>query len=102
MGYSDGEDSALNKISKLLYAKEEANPKEYAKCKPLFLEMVTSAFRNLIEEKVFGEDSEELTYFISMSDGEGGYEIENYSAKLLNSEKWFGRSIGSCKRRAQR
>ncbi len=88
-GYSDGENSELNKINQLLYKKEEAAPEEYAKCKSLFLEMVISVFKDLINDKVFERDSEKVTFFVSMSDGEGIYEIENYSAKILNSEKIY-------------
>ena len=88
-GYSDGRDSDLVKISELLYAKEESNPEEYEKHIDLFFETVTSAFKNLIELKIFGEDSEEITYFISMTDDERTPEIENYSAKLLNSENVY-------------
>lgn len=54
-----------------------------------YLETVTSAFMTVIEEKIFGKNSEEVTYFISTSDGDGIYEIENHSAKLLNSEKKY-------------
>lgn len=88
-GYSDGKNSELNNISKLLYVKEESNPEEYARYKGLFFETVTSAFKHLIESKIFGENSEEIIYFISISDDEGIYEIENYSAKLLNSEEVY-------------
>lgn len=92
-GYSDGKNSELSKISQELYEKEEANAEEYAKYKPMFFEAITSAFEKLIGEKIFGTNSEELTYFISMSDGEGIYEIENYSAKILNSEKNYEQFI---------
>ncbi len=85
-GYSDGKNSQLVEISKLLYDKEEANSKEYEKHTALFFESVTSAFKNLIAEKTFGNNSDEITYFISMSDDERAYEIEDFSAKLLNSE----------------
>ena len=85
-GYSDGKNSQLAEISKLLYDKEEANSKEYEKNTSLFFEAFTSAFKNLIAEKTFGNDSDEITYFISMSDDERTYEIEDFSAKLLNSE----------------
>lgn len=88
-GYSDGKGSELNNISKLLFAKEESNPEEYARSKDLFFETVTSAFKHLIESKIFGDDSEKITYFISISDDESIYEIENYSAKLLNTEKVY-------------
>lgn len=85
-GYSDGKNSQLAEISKLLYDKEEANSKEYEKHTALFFEAVTSALKNLIESKTFGDNSDEITYFISMSDDERTYEIEDFSAKLLNSE----------------
>ena len=85
-GYSDGKNSQLVEISKLLYNQEEANSKEYEKHTALFFEAVTSAFKNLIAAKTFGNNPDEITYFISMSDDERTYEIENFSAKLLNSE----------------
>ena len=88
-GYSDGENSELNKITQALYKKEESNSEEYAKYKAMFFETVTSVFKTVIEEKIFGENSEEVTYFISTSDGDDIYEIENHSAKLLNSEKIY-------------
>lgn len=85
-GYSDGKNSQLVEISKLLFDKENANSKEYEKHHALFFEAVTSAFKNLIAAKTFGNNSDEITYFISMSDDERTYEIEDFSAKLLNSE----------------
>lgn len=88
-GYSDGRNSKLAKISELLYAKEESNSEEYAKHSAFFFETVTSAFKNLIESKIFGEDSEKITYFISMSDDERTPEIEDYSARLLNPENVY-------------
>ena len=88
-GYSDGKNSELNKISKLLYEKEEMAPEEYAKSRALFFDAVTAAFKQLIEEKVFGENTEKITYYVSMSDGEGTTEIENHSAELLNSESVY-------------
>ncbi len=88
-GYSDDESGELSKISQVLYKKEASNPEEYAKYKALFFDTVTSAFKKVIEEKTFGENSEEVTYFISTSDGDEIYEIENCSAKKLNSEKVY-------------
>lgn len=85
-GYSDGEDSGLVNISELLYNREESDPEAYEKHAELFFQAVTDAFKHLIDEKVFGDDAEDITYFISMSDDERTPEIENYSAKLLNSE----------------
>ncbi len=83
-GYSDGKNSGLVEISKLLFEKEAADSQEYEKHKDLFLETVTSAFQHVIEANVFGENSDEITYFISMSDDERTSDIEDDSAKLLN------------------
>ncbi len=88
-GYSDGKNSELTKISQVLCKKAESNPVEYAKCKSLFFDTVISVFKKLIEEKTFGENTEEVTYFISTSDGDYIYEIENHSAKILNCEKVY-------------
>lgn len=88
-GYSDDECGELSKISQALYKKEASNPEEYTKYKSLFFDTVTSAFKKVIDEKSFGENSEEVTYFISTSDGDKIYEIENNSAKKLNSEKIY-------------
>ncbi len=87
-GYSDDDNSELAKISELLYENSESDEyddEEYEENQKLFFETVTSAFKHLIEEKVFGEYSEKITYFISMSDDDRAEEIENNSAKLLNS-----------------
>ncbi len=92
-GYSDGENSELTKISQVLCKKAESNSDEYAKYKSLFFDTVISAFKKVIEEKAFGENSEEVTYFISTSDGDFIYEIENHSAKILNSEKVYEQFI---------
>ena len=51
--YSDGRESELNNVSKLLYQKEEANSAEYAENTALFLEAVTEAWRMLIADKIF-------------------------------------------------
>lgn len=88
-GYSDGDNSKLNKISEALCKKEVSAPQEYADNKTLFFETVVSAFKKAIDDKVFGENSEEVTYFISTSDGDCIYEVENNSAKILNSEKIY-------------
>jgi hypothetical protein len=55
----------------------------------LFIETVTSAFQELIQANVFGFDSDEITYFISMGDDDRAEEIENNSAKILNSKKVY-------------
>ena len=99
-GYSDGKNSQLNMISELLFEhdeSEEYDEESYEENQRLFFETATSAMNHLIAEKVFGEYSEEITFFISMSDDERTEEIENYSAKLLNSadiyENFYHRNI---------
>ncbi|MBD5465424.1 MAG: DUF4303 domain-containing protein [Lachnospiraceae bacterium] len=89
-GYSDGKNSELTQISKLLYEKEKSlNVEEYPRYMELFFETITHAFKHLIESKTFGEKIDEITFFISMSDDERTPEIENYSAKLLNSKNLY-------------
>lgn len=89
-GYSDGKNSELTQISKLLYEKEKSlNVEEYPRYMELFFETIIYAFKQLIESKIFGEKIEEITFFISMSDDERTPEIENYSAKLLNSKNLY-------------
>ena len=55
----------------------------------LFLETVTSAFQKLIQSNAFGLDTDEVTYFISMTDDELGFDIEDDSAKTLNSKRVY-------------
>ena len=49
--------------------------------------MVTSALEQLKEEGVFGNDTEDITFFVSISDGEDMMEIIKRSAGRLNSEE---------------
>ena len=49
--------------------------------------MVTSALEQLKEEGAFGNDTEEITFFVSISDGEGMVEIIKRSAGRLNSKE---------------
>lgn len=98
-GYSDDNNSELVKISKLLYENSESEDfgdEEYEENQKLFLETVTSAFKHLIKEKVFGKYSEEITYFISMSDDDRAEEIENDSAKLLNPSNIYETFLNRC------
>lgn len=88
-GYSDERESELSKISELLYAQEESDSEGYEEHNALFFEAVTSALKHLIEAKVFGEHPEEITFFISMSDDDRTPDIEEFSAKLLNSKKVY-------------
>lgn len=88
-GYSDGSNSELNNVSKKLYKQEEINSEVYANSQNLFFEAVIDAFQKLIEENVFGENNDEITFFISVSDDEKTIDIENYSAQRLNSERVY-------------
>jgi len=88
-GYTDGRNSELVKISELLYKQEESNPKEYEKYHQQFLEIVTSVLKKFVDKKIFGEASDEITYFVSMTDDKRTRDIENQSARLLNSESVY-------------
>ncbi len=84
-GYSNGKESAFVKISEALF-KKEMDLEEYGEHQEEFFQTVTSAFKRIVDEKAFGKDSDKITYFISISDDERTPEIENESAKVLNSE----------------
>ncbi len=88
-GYSDGKNSNLSKINKLLYKTAKSKSEEYENNKTLFLGMVTSAFKHLIEENTFGNATDEITYFIFMADDDDNIALANYSAKLLNSQESY-------------
>jgi len=106
-GYSDSDDSGLVKISAELSEKMSSIYRQVRNQAPdlthdqkvaligeyrfteLFFETVTSAFQELIQSNVFGFNLDEVTYFISMSDDDRAEEIENNSAKVLNSKKVY-------------
>ena len=98
--YSDEMESELNNVSKLLYKKEEANSSEYAENMALFFEAVTDAWKTLIVDKVFGEKTEEITFFISMSDDNRSETIENYSASQLNRQELYEAFLKRAEERA--
>ena len=85
-GYSDGKNSQLAKVSEVLFKQEELNSEEYGEHQEEFFKAVTSAFKRIVDEKILGKDSDKITYFISISDDERTPEIEDESAKALNSE----------------
>lgn len=88
-GYSDGNNSNLNKISSLLFKKSEEDSDEYEENLDLFLEAVTTALKNVIAKEVFGKNSDKITFFVSMTDDDRTEDIENDSAKVLNSESLY-------------
>ncbi|MCI8373248.1 MAG: DUF4303 domain-containing protein [Lachnospiraceae bacterium] len=103
-GYADSDDDdgseLFNEISRLLYEhdeEEDFDDDAYEENQELFFAAVTSAFQKLKEEKAFGERTEEILCFISISDDDRAEEIENESARQLNSpqlyEPFFNRCI---------
>lgn len=88
-GYSDDGSGGLTKISRLLFEQEANSPTEYEKDKHLFFETTTSVLKRLMKENVFGSYTNDITFFITLSDGDGIYEIENYSAQQLNSAEVY-------------
>ncbi|MCL2638215.1 MAG: DUF4303 domain-containing protein [Oscillospiraceae bacterium] len=81
-------DEVRKQTPDMTYEEREALCEEY-KFTELFFETVTSAFLELIRSDVFGLNPDEITYFISMSDDNRVEEIENNSAKVLNTEKVY-------------
>jgi len=84
-GYSDENNSELNKISKVLYDMEASDTKLYSEKNDEFLEMVSECFEKAINNCV-DTNRDGIVFFISVSDDERASAIENYSAKLLNSK----------------
>lgn len=79
-GYSDGHHSALVKLSRLLWEHHDELPSE-----SYFFNAVISAMKQLKDAKAFGDCSEEITCFVSISDDEEAGHMEDLSAKQLNS-----------------
>lgn len=88
--YSDGTDSELNQVSRRLCEQEEAlsdmDDDAYDEFREQFLETVALAFETLRTEGVFGS---EIICFISMSDDELATEIEDDSARRLNTSEQY-------------
>lgn len=93
-GYSDGDDSALAKLSEVLFEHDEAVEGETdgddadekrEENQQLFFEAATFALEQLKKSKVFEKHSDEVTFFVSISDDERAEEVENQSAKQLNT-----------------
>lgn len=59
------------------------------KNKHLFFETITSVLKRLIKENVPGNYTNDILFFITLSDGDGIYEIENSSAQQLNSAEIY-------------
>lgn len=79
-GYSDGHGSELVKLSKSLWENHATLPGE-----AFFFSAMISAMAQVKGSRIFGEDTEEITFFISISDDEDAENLEDASAMTLNS-----------------
>ncbi len=79
-GYSDGHGSELVKLSRLLWENHNNFPGE-----AFFIDALITAMKQLKETGIFGERTDEITFFVSMSDDEEAENLEDFSAKQLNS-----------------
>lgn len=84
MGYSDGDKSKLNKISKRLAKMEEKLPKEYENSKVEIINILIDSFNRVINSNCFGDES--ITFFVTMADDEQSGNLEINSSKILNSD----------------
>ncbi len=79
-GYSDGHGSELVKLSKSLWENHATLPGE-----AFFFSAMISAMAQVKGSGIFGEGTEEITFFISISDDEDAENLEDASAMTLNS-----------------
>ncbi|MDE5719561.1 MAG: DUF4303 domain-containing protein, partial [Paramuribaculum sp.] len=81
-GYSDGHGSELVKLSKSLWENYSTLPGE-----AFFFNAMISAMKQVKDSGIFGEHTEEITLFISISDDDDAENLEDSSAMILNSSK---------------
>lgn len=94
--YSDGTGSELNQVSRQLYEQEETlsdtdddtYDEVHEQFQEQFLETVARAFETLRAEGTFGP---EVVCFVSMSDDDRTPDIENDSARRLNTPEQYER-----------
>ena len=79
-GYSDGHGSELVKLSKSLWENHATLPGE-----AFFFSAMISAMAQVKGSGIFGEGTEEITFFISISDDEDAENLEDASAMTLNN-----------------
>lgn len=90
-GYSDkmnGRRSSLAKISKLLSEHNRKDTDIHKWSEDIFFELAASAFRRAIEKYPLTANPDDVTYFITKSDGNASA-LENSVAKMLNSRKVY-------------
>ena len=78
-GYSDGHGSELVKLSALLWENYGNLPG-----RAFFFNALISAMKQLKESGIFKERTDEITFFVSISDDEDAENIEDMSASQLN------------------
>lgn len=87
--YSDGDlkPSQLAKVSRILMEREDYSEESQSE----FYEAATEALQQLDQEGLFIDNAlrDQLTLFLSVVDDDRVDAIENYSAKLLNSESVY-------------
>lgn len=79
-GYSDGHGSELVKLSASLWENYGNFPGE-----AFFFDALVSAMKHLKASGLFKDRTDKITLFVSISDDEGAENIEDLSAKELNS-----------------
>ena len=89
--YSIGKNSPFTEISKTLLKQDERNAEEYAKNKPMFFECLTTAMKKFAEENKARNGFGNITYFITLCDGDGIEEFKDLSAKQINSPEVYER-----------
>lgn len=78
--YSDGHGSELVKLSASLWENYSNFPGE-----KFFFNALIYAMKQIKESGIFKDRADEITFFVSISDDEGADNIEDLSAKQLNS-----------------
>lgn len=78
-GYSDGHGSELVKLSKSLWENHNTLPGE-----AFFFNAMISAMKQVKDSGIFGERTQEITFFVSISDDEEAENLEDSSAMMLN------------------
>lgn len=81
-GYSDGHGSHLVKLCGLLWENRRNLPGE-----TFFFNALISAMKQLKDTGIFGEHTDDITFFVSISDDEEAEKLEDFSAIQLNAPK---------------
>lgn len=88
-GYSDrmnGRKSLLLKSCQMLSIHDKKDHDEHMRMRDVFIETAVSAFRRAILKHPLTADTDDVTYYISISDSDEAKRLENFSSKMLNSK----------------